>query len=344
MWAYLTGHSRSGTDVADEPSDKHVTSATDDSEVRSSQVLNLTSPEQTVAPCIQHLSDTQQAASDGVTGCENCDDPSLTTLIEAFPSPLMIVDATTFRICVANSAATSERQEDFCYLANHGNDRPCYLDGQDCPVQLVRQTGEPVTVEHDHRSEDLGGKFVEVHAYPIRNGEGEVVRVVISCIDITARRESAERLQLLNGQLEAERRALEEKHIALKEVLNQIAGQRQQFAETMQTNIDKLVRPALGQLSRLVPAGARHHVESIDMMLSDLMSPFIGQLESMNAKLSPREVEISQHIKNGDSSKEIADSLHISEHTVLKIRQRIRRKLGLNRSKTNLAVYLRSLG
>lgn len=47
--------------------------------------------------------------------------------------------------------------------------------------------------------------------------------------------------------------------------------------------------------------------------------------------LSPREIEIIKHIKNGISSKQIADLLHLSEETIKSHRKNIHFKLGINK-------------
>jgi len=66
-------------------------------------------------------------------------------------------------------------------------------------------------------------------------------------------------------------------------------------------------------------------------------------LENRVRVLSPREGEICNMIRNGMSSKEIAGALDISLHTVLKQRQRIRKKLGISNDQANLASYLRTV-
>ena len=58
--------------------------------------------------------------------------------------------------------------------------------------------------------------------------------------------------------------------------------------------------------------------------------------------LSPRETEICNMIRNGMSSKQISESLHLSTVTIHKHREQIRNKLGLTNMKINLSTYLRS--
>ena len=62
----------------------------------------------------------------------------------------------------------------------------------------------------------------------------------------------------------------------------------------------------------------------------------------MKYGLTKRELEICHLIKNGLSSKEIADMLYISERTAENHRTSIRKKLDLNNKKVNLHIFLQN--
>lgn len=59
--------------------------------------------------------------------------------------------------------------------------------------------------------------------------------------------------------------------------------------------------------------------------------------------LSPREIEIVQHIANGRIAKEIANDLHLSTHTIYTHRKNIMRKLELS-SPVELVMYAINMG
>lgn len=80
----------------------------------------------------------------------------------------------------------------------------------------------------------------------------------------------------------------------------------------------------------------------LDEALGNITSSFMTKLESKYSKLSPRELEICNLIKNELSSKQIADALNISIQTVNGRRKDIRKKLGLTNKRINLSVYLKS--
>jgi len=56
----------------------------------------------------------------------------------------------------------------------------------------------------------------------------------------------------------------------------------------------------------------------------------------------PRETEICRLVESGATGKEIARALGLSEHTIGKHKERIRKKLGISHLKANLASYLKN--
>jgi PAS domain S-box-containing protein len=162
-------------------------------------------------------------------------------------------------------------------------------------------------------------------------------------IDITERKKNEERLQELMQNLEMERRNLEHKNIALNEVLNQIQQDKAKIEERFVTNIEESVLPMVMRLKDGVPKSARKSLEAIETELGNITSPFLDNLRSRYRKLTNREIEVCRLIKNGLTSKEIADALNISHMTVQKYREIIRRKFGFVNKKINLTTYLRSL-
>ncbi|MGA1825533.1 MAG: helix-turn-helix transcriptional regulator [bacterium] len=63
----------------------------------------------------------------------------------------------------------------------------------------------------------------------------------------------------------------------------------------------------------------------------------------MHYRLTLREIEICNLIKNGLSSKEISNLLYISLPTAEKHRNNIRKKLGIVKKNINLSSYLQNI-
>ncbi|MBU0984163.1 MAG: LuxR C-terminal-related transcriptional regulator, partial [candidate division Zixibacteria bacterium] len=144
--------------------------------------------------------------------------------------------------------------------------------------------------------------------------------------------------------LRTEREALHAKNVALKEIMGQVEEEKQHMARYVHTNVSRILLPLLTSLERRIYPEGEQYIRLIKNCLDDITGPYLSQLESQFFQLTPRELEICNMIRNGLSSKEIAETLNTSEQTVLKQRTMVRRKLGLAGSKTNLVAFLNRIG
>jgi PAS domain S-box-containing protein len=115
----------------------------------------------------------------------------LKSVIEALPHPFYVISADNFRIDLANTAAKlgNLTAQSTCYALTHKRDRPCNSEGHECPVETIKKTKQPVTVEHIHYDQMGNQRNVEVSAYPIFDSKGNVSQVIESSVDITERRQ-----------------------------------------------------------------------------------------------------------------------------------------------------------
>jgi PAS domain S-box-containing protein len=122
----------------------------------------------------------------------------LTTLLDALTHPFMIIDASDYTIKIANSFATSHYNitlNSKCYEASHGMSEPCCDSEHPCPMEEIRQTGKPAKAEHIHIDSEGRPVYVEVNAYPIFNGNGDLDSIIEYSIDITERKQVIEELE-----------------------------------------------------------------------------------------------------------------------------------------------------
>jgi DNA-binding CsgD family transcriptional regulator len=77
--------------------------------------------------------------------------------------------------------------------------------------------------------------------------------------------------------------------------------------------------------------------------LDEIVDPFLNRLTSLNRLLTPREIDVVSLVREGRTSKEIADLLNVSVSAVDFHRKKIRKKLGLANDRANLRSYLLSL-
>ncbi len=109
-------------------------------------------------------------------------------------------------------------------------------------------------------------------------------------------------------------------------------------------NVKIGILPHIERLQRSsMQAQLQDHVEAIKTQVMNVVSPFIHELSSQYLDLTPTEIQISQHIKEGKSSKEIAELMSIAKCTVDTHRNNIRKKLNIQNRKENLRSRLMAL-
>jgi PAS domain S-box-containing protein len=169
----------------------------------------------------------------------------------------------------------------------------------------------------------------EWHIEPIRDESGAMTHYIAIQHDVTDRKRSEY--------------AIEQKNSALKEILEQIEIEKNKIKEGVSMNVEEILIPALKKMRRKGTKLDKQYIDILEKNLKDLTSTFGLQVSDKHLKLSPREVEIANLIKNGTSSKEIVNMLNISAKTVETHRNRIRKKLGITKKDVNLTTYLQTL-
>ena len=148
-----------------------------------------------------------------------------------------------------------------------------------------------------------------------------------------------ERRKQTEENLETRHDSLEEVNAALKVLLNGRERDGNELTGKVMSNVEQLIQPYVRKLkeSKLDVSQAAW-VDIIETNLREITSPFLRNLNASH--FTPRELEVIQLLKEGRSSKEIAELLHVTSEGVEIHRHRIRKKLGLNKKKTNLQAYL----
>lgn len=195
---------------------------------------------------------------------------------------------------------------------------------------VVNDKGEQLWLEWRRRAFfDSSGKIVEIQA---------VGR------DITERKKIEEALRLSQSELLSKNQELERKNIALQELLAQIDLNKQQVQDNIIANIDNCLLPLIKQFKlRHLDDDIVGFIDIVERNLDQLTSSFGKKITRDSLKLSPREIEISNLVTMGLTSKEIAKLLHISENTVGRHRNSIRRKAKIVNDKISLNTYLHNL-
>ena len=288
--------------------------------------------------------------------CRPCEfkDPLARSVLNSISAHIAIIDSRGIIVETNRAWQDFARQagadEDFNFIGRN------YL--KVCEAATGEEAGDARTVAAGIRSV-MEGKITEfLHDYPchspgsrhwfymraIRMQNGSSPYIIISHEEITALKLTEEALRQSTQALEEQKRNLEEANIALKVLLRQRNEDKQALEQKVLTNIKDLVFPYLEKLKRApLRAKDRANVDIMESHLNDVISPLLQRLSHLNILLTPQEMQVAALVKDGKSSKEIADILTVSETTVHFHRKNLRHKFGLKNQSTNLRSYLMSL-
>jgi DNA-binding CsgD family transcriptional regulator len=178
---------------------------------------------------------------------------------------------------------------------------------------------------------------------PFLKEERALLDAVAEQIGTIATRISADlELQETNRQLSLERKALQESNTALRIVLARIEQEKQEIRGDIKMNVDKILIPILRALAAQLPPAQAKYVEMLRTNLEEITSPFISQLSGSYHSMTPTEISICNMVRNGMRTKEIAEMRGVSEATINRHREKIRRKLNITNEDVNLATFLQS--
>ena len=167
---------------------------------------------------------------------------------------------------------------------------------------------------------------------------------VAAFTDITAWKQTEKDLIKREQELEMKSRNLQELNTALRVLLKQREEDRGELEEKVLSNVKQFVLPYMERIKKgQMDAKSMAYVHILESNLSDIISPFSRKLSSKYMNLTPKEIQVANLIRDGKTSKEIADILNVSRSTVDIHRYRIRNKLGLKSQKFNLRSHLSAL-
>ncbi len=121
----------------------------------------------------------------------------LETTLDSLAHPFYVIDANSYEVVMMNSVAREQggQAAKTCHKLTHGSDQPCSGEKDPCPLDEIKRTKKPVTVEHIHYDADGNEIIVEVHGYPIFDAAGEVIQMIEYSLDITERKKLQQELQ-----------------------------------------------------------------------------------------------------------------------------------------------------
>ncbi len=145
-------------------------------------------------------------------------------------------------------------------------------------------------------------------------------------------------------QLELKTSNLKELNTALRVLLNRRGEDLEGIEEKILLNVNELVKPYIEKIKKLnLDSRQLGFLNILESNLNDILSPFLQKLSAKFLNLTPAEIKVANLIKRGKRTKEIAELMSLSKRTIDFYRDNIRKKLGLNKGKTNLRTYLQTV-
>jgi PAS domain S-box-containing protein len=262
---------------------------------------------------------------------------------------LVLMDEETGAILDANDAA--------CRLYGYSRDEMTHIEGFDLSAEADKSKGSieahrtRSSARFDRKKDgtvfpsDVSVSYFTLKGRPVVLGAIRDMTEWKAVEDELRRhREDLEALVTeRTKELQTKSRTVEELNMALKVLLHQLEDDKQTLEQRFVTNVGQLVLPYVEKIrkSRL-DEKQKSYAAILESNLKEMMSPFARNVKEVN--FTPREIQVANLIKDGKTTKEIAEIVGVGLDAINSYRNSIRLKLGLNKTKTNLHVYLQSLG
>jgi PAS domain S-box-containing protein len=191
------------------------------------------------------------------------------------------------------------------------------------------RTGEAVWVEVNTRGVKEKGKLIAIHGIA-RN--------------ITERKRMEEALRKREQEFQEKSRNLEDVNTALTVLLKRREDDKAELEEKVICNVRELVLPYIENLKMTrIDSHQLNQLKILERNTNEIISPFLRTLSTKYPNLTPMEIKVINFIREGRTTKEMAELLNASARTVEAHRDNIRKKMGLRNRKANLRSYLMAL-
>ena len=182
-----------------------------------------------------------------------------------------------------------------------------------------------------------------LNATAVHDENGNYLMSRSSVFDNTEQKKAEEALLEKERELRTKAQNLAEANTTMKVLLNTMEKDQEELKERFLDNIKAQVFPYLEKLKKTELTDVQKgFLKTAEACLDDIASPFVQKLTSSYLNLTKKELQIAALIKEGKATKEIAELLNAKQRVVEFHRENIRKKLGLNNKKGNLAILLRS--
>jgi len=181
--------------------------------------------------------------------------------------------------------------------------------------------------------------LIEANGKPYFDRDGAFKGYRGSCRDITEQKRTMDILKENEKQLTAQSETLKETNAALRVLLKQRENDKREMEDVFMSNIKEMVLPYVHKMQKEnMEMRHRAYLDVISSNLNELMAPFLNTIRQLN--FTPKEIEVASLIRDGKTTKEIAEIMSVATSAIDSHRNNIRMKLGLVNKDVNLRSYL----
>ena len=204
-----------------------------------------------------------------------------------------------------------------------------------CKAAQDFETNDWCYAEQPHLRKDGSIMTGKLAARKVRKPDGTVAYFEGIVEDITERKKIEEELKVRTV-------TLEEVNTALKVLMRQIGEDKKEMEDRFVTNIKSLVLPYVERVKvGGLDTGQQSCLDIIEENLNSIVSTFVQSVGQFG--LTPRETQVAALIRDGKTTKEMAEILGLTPSAVDTYRNKVRRKLNLTNKKINLQSFLQSI-
>lgn len=200
-------------------------------------------------------------------------------------------------------------------------------------------------IEDRKRAEDLLSNAHQMLEIEVNKRTAELVKTNEQLKNEIEERRQAERILKKNEiELENKTHELKEINAALNVLLKRREQDKKELEEKVLSNVKELIFPYVKKLQKSqLKDNQTTYLSIIESNLHDIVAPFLRRLSSKYSDLTPSEIQVADLVKEGKTTKEIAELLNSSIRAIEFHRSNLRKKLGLANKKSNLRSHLLSL-
>ena len=119
-------------------------------------------------------------------------------------------------------------------------------------------------------------------------------------------------------------------------------NERTAYRQEASARLEKAVKPFIKKLKQGKGSLSQKEIGLLEDAVDSIVGQETDNFELNYSKLTSREMDICNLIKQNKTSQEIADKLHLSLQTIQKHRNSIRGKLQLRNKEISLSEYLKN--